>query len=202
MEQLRTLRAGRTSSSSREVAAPALIARIADAATTPLPAPCIEWATAANVGKPGWIWLRSESIESAMATALRMLRIAGLGGRVERLGDFAAVCRESPIYGERSHDAVIRSRSRDHALAIAISNQDLRDTMTSEILLELLRQRSDALLPAIIAAADTGADILDTVGRSNAEMHTRSELIRILMAGLTGFSPTESKAPCTVGLVD
>lgn len=182
------------------IVAPPLIERMTEGTSSPLPALCAEWAEDVREGAPSWIWLRAPSVESAMTTALLMLRETGLNGRIGRLSDFAALCRQAPLYGERSRETIIRAWAQERALALAVSVREQLDTFVLEVLLSLLRQRCDALLPTIIAADTSGAQILTGVNRPRKEARLCEELVKVLSTGLSGFSSGDPKTSRTVDL--
>lgn len=201
VEQLRTIQGDSEEIAPEQaIVASPLIERMAENDSLPLPTPCVEWIEDVKEGKPGWIWLRAPSVERSMATALRMLRKTELSGRVGRLEDFSALCRQAPLYGEHSREVIIHAWAQERSLALAVSAQDQLDTFMSKMLLSLLRQRWDALLPTIIAADAPGSQILDRANRPRREARLREELVRVLNAGLSGFSPCTPKAPRTVNL--
>ena len=201
IEQLRTLQGEHEETAPMQaIVAPPLVERMAENDRLPLPAPCTEWVKDVKEGEPSWIWLRAVPVESAMTAALLMLRKTGLSGRVGRLGDFASLCRQAPLYGERSRETVVRSWAQERSLALAISEQDQLDAFMSEVLLSLLHQRCDALLPTIIAADAPGAQILGGANLPRKEARLREELVRVMNTGLSGFSPHDPKTPRTVNL--
>ena len=184
------------------IIAPPLIERMAENSRSVLPAPCDRWAEDAEAGRAGWIWVRAVSVESAMTAALLMLRKTGLRGRVGRLIDLVALCRQAPLYGERSREAIVLTWALERTLALAVSERDRLDVFAFEMLLSLLRQRRDALLPTVLAADAPGAQILSKANRSKKEARLCEEIVKLLNIGLTGFSSDKSKSPCTVSLLE
>lgn len=202
IEQLRALRGGAKGAPfDPEIIAPPLIERMAENSKSELPTPCAEWIEDIKKGKPGWIWIRSASVESSMTMALLMLRRVKMSGRVGRLVDFVALCRQAPLYGERSCETVVRAWSQERTLALAVSERDRLDVFACEMLLSLLRRRRDALLPTALAADAPGAQILTRENRSQREARLCEEIVKVLNVGLTGFSTGKSKAPRTVNLL-
>ena len=120
-------------------------------------APCEEWARRAASGEAGWAWVKSAPVERGMATALRMIQAAGLGGKVARLSQLASLCRRAPLYGPDSREAVIFGWADTPTLALAIVPQDVRDTSTLEALSTLVNHRRDEMLPTLFISTSTGA---------------------------------------------
>lgn len=200
-EQARLLAQPRTARAVEgTVEAPALIKRIADEEPGELPAPCAAWAAAAAGAAPGWVWLRAVPVERAMAAALRMARSTGLPGRVGRLSDLAALCRQAPLYGEKSREAVVRSWASSGVLTLALSTGDRLDGTALEALLGLLRQRRDAMLPTVIAADAAGASILAGAGHPKGDAALCKEVAAVVNSGLTGFTPGGRRAPLVIDL--
>lgn len=203
IDQLRALRGeDKGAPSNPAIIAPPLIERMAENSRSVLPAPCDRWAEDAEAGRAGWIWVRAVSVESAMTAALLMLRKTGLRGRVGRLIDLVALCRQAPLYGERSREAIVLTWALERTLALAVSERDRLDVIAFEMLLSLLRQRRDALLPTVLAADAPGAQILSKANRSKKEARLCEEIVKLLNIGLTGFSSDKSKSPCTVSLLE
>lgn len=199
--QLRTLRGESIGTIPKQViVAPPLIERMAKNASPSLPAPCIEWIEDTKKGTPSWVWLRAESVESAMTAALLMLRRTELDGRIGRLSDFVALCRQAPLYGEHSREAIVRTWAQEQVLTLAVALRDQMDSVALEMTLSLLRQRSDGLLPTILAADALGAQILTGMNRTKRDFLLCKQLVGVLNTGLSGFSPDSSKSPRTIDL--
>lgn len=186
----------------RTIIAPPLVEHIAETASPSLPTPCLEWAEDVMSGMPSWIWLRSTSVEVAMAIALLALRKAEVNGRVGRLSNFVALCRQAPLYGEYSRESIVHAWAQEHALALAVSVREQLDVFTLEVFLSLLHRRYDSLLPTIIAADASGAQILNGGNRSRKEALICEELVRVLGIGISGFLFTDSKTSHTVDLAE
>lgn len=170
------------------IEAPAYIERMASSEDRVFIAPCEEWARRAASGEAGWAWVKSAPVERGMATALRMIQAAGLGGKVARLSQLASLCRRAPLYGPDSREAVIFGWADTPTLALAIVPQDVRDTSTLEALSTLVNHRRDEMLPTLFISTSTGAAIFSRTGKNGPEAALCADIAETIGDGLMGFS--------------
>lgn len=181
-----------------EVSAPALIERAASDPGFKLSDPCRRWAASASEGEPCWAWVRAVPVEHAMAAALLMARETGRDGMVGRLDDLASSCRQAPLYGADSRDAVIGEWARIDILGIAVTSRDRLDAMALEALLKMLRQRCDALLPTVFCSDASGANIFHGKGRARAEAALCRDIASVIAFGLSGFQADAKDKPLVI----
>lgn len=198
----RLIKSGGTAQRKPTIEAPTYIERLASADGDGLSAPCAEWVHSLATTGAGWAWVKCESIERGMATALRMARATGLDGKVARLSQLASLCRRAPLYGAGSKEAIVSGWAERPVLALAVPHPVERDASALEALLLLVAHRRDEMLPTLFVSNSTGAALFAPSGKPEGEAHLCRHIASVIKDGLTGFTGDGSRKPCIIELTD